>query len=108
MKIVWRKKTVTANEVVAALERKTHWKPKTIHTLLRRLVNKGAVAFAKNGREHVFSPLVDAHSYAAEASKSFLSRFFDGDVAPFLSCLLENKKLSAREIEELRRILDEK
>jgi predicted transcriptional regulator len=37
-----------------------------------------------------------------------LSRFFDGEVAPFLACLLEREKLSREEIEELRRILDGK
>ena len=38
-------------QVVAALEGVTEWKPKTIHTLLLRLVGKGALAFEKEGRE---------------------------------------------------------
>ena len=108
MKVVWEKAPVTANQVVEALERQKHWKPKTIHTLLRRLVHKGALDFDKKGREHHFHPLVNAADYTHAASRSFLSRFFDGEVAPFLARFLEREKLSRQEIEELRRILDGK
>jgi len=108
MKVVWEKAPVTANQVVDALERRRQWKPKTIHTLLRRLVLKGALDFEKKGREYHFRPRVDATEYAHAASRSFLSRFFDGEVAPFLACFLEREKLSRQEIEELRRILDGK
>ena len=108
MKVVWEKAPVTANQVVEALERQKHWKPKTIHTLLSRLVQKRALAFEKKGREYHFRPRVDATEYAHAASRSFLSRFFDGEVAPFLACFLEREKLSRQEIEELRRILDDK
>ncbi len=108
MKVVWGKAPVTANQVVSALENRRHWKPKTIHTLLSRLVRKRALAFDKKGREYHFRPLVEATEYAHAISRSFLSRFFDGQIAPFLACFLAREKLSRREIEELRRILDGK
>lgn len=108
MKVVWKKVEVTANEVVEALNEQIHWKPKTIHTLLARLVRKRALTFTKRGREYVFRPLIEAQNYVHAASRSFLKRFFDGEVAPFLACFLEREKLTAREIEELRRILNEK
>ena len=105
MKVVWDKAPVTANQVVSSLESQRPWKPKTIHTLLSRLVRKRALAFDKKGREYHFRPLVEEAEYAHAASRSFLSRFFDGQVAPFLACFLEREKLSKSEIEELRRIL---
>jgi len=108
MKVVWEKAPITANQVVEALERQRRWKPKTVHTLLRRLVHKGALDFDKKGREHQFRPLVNSADYTHAASRSFLSRFFDGEVAPFLARFLEREKLSRPEIEELRRILDGK
>ena len=108
MKVVWEKAPVTANRVVEALEDQMHWKPKTVHTLLRRLVLKRALAFDKKGREHHFRPLVDADEYAHAASRSFLRRFFDGEMAPFLACFLERERLTRGEIEELKRILDGK
>ena len=106
MKVVWEKAPVTANAVVRDLEERQHWKPKTIQTLLSRLARKRALAFDKKGREYHFRPLVEEREYIHAASRSFLSRFFDGEVAPFLACLMEREQLSPGEIQELRRILD--
>src|SRR5690242_2239176 len=76
MRVVWEQGTVTANQVVSALEQKMDWKPKTIHTLLRRLVQKRALAFDKIGREFHYRPLVDAQRCTQHVSRSFLNRFF--------------------------------
>jgi BlaI family penicillinase repressor len=108
MKIVWKQGVVTANQVVDALADQTHWKPKTVQTLLSRLARKGAVAFDRRGREYVFRPLIAAEDFAHAASRTFLHRLFDGEIAPFLACFLEREKLSREEIAELRRILEEK
>jgi BlaI family penicillinase repressor len=108
MKVVWEQPPITTNQVVEALDSKTHWKPKTIHTLLSRLVQKGALAFERKGREYLFRPLVTARDCEHHAARSFLGRFFDGQLAPFLSRFVEGEKLSPAEIEELKRILDQK
>jgi BlaI family penicillinase repressor len=108
MQAVWRKGAVTANEVVAALENSTDWKPKTVHTLLRRLVHKRALEFERKGREYVFRPLVSATECERAATQSFLSRFFGGELAPFLARFVEQEKLKPSEIEELKRILEGK
>ncbi|MFO1499007.1 MAG: BlaI/MecI/CopY family transcriptional regulator [Verrucomicrobiota bacterium] len=106
MKVLWEQGTATANQVVAALQEKMAWKPKTIHTLLRRLLAKRAVAYDKIGREFHYRPIVDAQHCTHAATRSFLDRFFDGHLAPFLAGFLERERLSRRELEELRRILD--
>ena len=49
LKAVWQLKTPTAREVVEALKDESDWKPKTIHTLLSRLVQKGAFGHGKAG-----------------------------------------------------------
>ena len=108
MKVVWRLRSATARQVVEALEREADWKPKTIHTLLRRLVKKGAVTSGKVGREYIFKPAVGEHECCLAASRSFLDRVFDGKIAPFLANFLDNEKLSRRQIEELKKLLEEK
>jgi BlaI family penicillinase repressor len=108
MRVIWNQSPATANQVVQALRDQTHWKPKTIHTLLSRLRRKGALAHTRLGREYLFRPLVAAADYAHDASRSFLGRVFGGEIAPFLACFLEREELTAREIQELRRLLDER
>src|SRR5689334_22706478 len=94
MRVLWAKAPLSTNEVVAALENRTDWKPKTIHTLLARLVQKGALRAQKRGREYIYSPLVAADQCEYELSRSFLTRFFDGELAPFLARLVEKEKLT--------------
>jgi BlaI family penicillinase repressor len=108
MKVAWEQGQVTANQVVAALAHKQHWKPKTVHTLLRRLTQKGALAYDRVGREFLYRPMVDAEDCAHAVSRSFLKRFFDGQLAPFLASFLEQEELSPEEMAELRRILDQR
>lgn len=108
MKVLWQKQPLTSREIVDALATETTWKPKTIHTLLARLVQKHAVAATRTGREYQFKPVVRAEDCQREEARSFLERVFDGDVAPFLACFVRNNKLSREEIAELKRILDGK
>ena len=108
MQTLWRKHPLTTTEVVASLDGLTDWKPKTIHTLLRRLAAKRAIKAVKDGREFTFEPLVGEAECQRVASQSFLSRFFGGDIRPFLARLVEEEQLSAGEIRDLKRILEGK
>src|SRR6267378_8504985 len=72
MRALWRSSPMTTNQVVDALDESTHWKPKTIHTLLSRLVRKGALEFERQGREYLFTPRVNAAECEREAAQSFL------------------------------------
>lgn len=109
MKVLWdAPAALTAREVVDALASQTTWKPKTIHTLLTRLVRKGALAASRKTREYLFTPRVRAEDCQRHVSRSFLDRVFDGEVAPFLACFVRDNKLTQVEIEELKRILDGK
>ena len=108
MKVVWGHKTTTAKRVVEALANETAWKLQTVQTLMTRLVLKGVLAADKSSREHIFTPLVTEQECRQAVSRSFLARVFDGEIAPFLACFLEHKKLTRKEIEELKRILEEK
>ncbi|HTG42929.1 MAG TPA: BlaI/MecI/CopY family transcriptional regulator [Verrucomicrobiae bacterium] len=107
MKVLWASSPLSTNDVVAALDQ-AGWKPKTIHTLLSRLARKGALVFERRGREYWFSPVVSAEECEYAASRSFLGRFFEGELAPFLARFVEKERLSSKEIEQLKRILDRK
>src|SRR5687767_10219621 len=100
MRIIWERGTATANEVVQALEGSMHWKPKTIHTLLRRLTDKGALDYEKNGREFVFRPLVMERDCQLAESRTFLERVFGGGVAPLVAAFVEQERLTPEEIAE--------
>ena len=106
MRAIWDAGPLTTNQVVAALEDSAHWKPKTIQTLLTRLARKGALAYEKKGREYLFRARVAAEDCEHALTRSFLGRFFGGELAPFLSRFVEREKLTPEEVRELKRILD--
>ena len=108
MRALWAKSPATAKEVVTALEPEISWNPKTVLTLINRLVGKGAVGFTKEARSHLYYPKVTERECVREASRSFLDRVYGGAVQPMLAEFVEAAKLSERDIAELRRILDEK
>src|SRR5688572_6997483 len=105
MKVFWAEGARTANQVVAALEGRSSWKPKTIHTLISRLVQKHVLRAEKQGREHLFTPLVSQEECRLAESKSFLDRVFDGELKPFLVSFLENEKLSEGELKEIEKLV---
>ena len=109
MKTIWSASApISTNEVVEKLEVSTAWKPKTIHTLLSRLVKKGALTYEKSGRVFVYTPLVKESEILAMENDSFLNRFYNGAINTMVVNLLEQDKLSADDIAILKRILDEK
>ena len=108
MKVVWKYAPVNTNEITEKLLQTTSWSPKTIHTLIKRLVNKGALSYEKQGRVFVYTPLVPENEYIGQESASFLQRFYNGTISSMLSAYLENNRLSDAEIDDLRTMLSQK
>ena len=106
MKVIWRDAPVSTNEVTDKLTRTTAWSPKTIQTMLKRLVSKGALTYVKEGRVFVYSPLVGEEEYVSQKSSSFLSRYYRGALTSMVAAYLENDRLSDDEIDTLRSLLD--
>lgn len=105
MKVVWEHGPLTSGEIVRHVETERRWKPRTIKTLLARLVKKEAVAAKEEDRRFLYSAKVARDACARRESRSFLSRVFNGDVAPALVHLLKDARLSDAEIDELKKIL---
>lgn len=107
MKIVWSFAPINTNEITQRLIKTTSWSPKTIQTLIRRLVGKGALSYEKQSRIFVYTPLVEEQEYVNQESHSFLKRFYDGRISAMLSAYIENDRLSKDELETLRSLLSE-
>ncbi len=109
MKVVWAKGSCSARDIILTLTQADQtWHPKTIKTFLGRLVAKKALAFQREGRAYLYRPLVDEMECVSEVSEIFLRRVFGGALRPMLAHFVDNKKLSASEILELKRLLEEK
>ncbi len=88
MKIVWEHAPVSTNQVTEYLVRTTKWSPKTIQTMLKRLVQKKALTYDKEGRVFIYTPLFGHEDYVNQESRHFLQRFYNGNVVSTLTTSL--------------------
>ena len=105
MKIVWKYAPINTNEITEKLIQTTDWSPKTIQTLIKRLVSKKALTYEKQSRVFVYTPLVKEDEYIRQESNTFLKRYYDGNITSMLTSYLEDDKLSETDIDTLRHLL---
>ncbi|HHZ13923.1 MAG TPA: BlaI/MecI/CopY family transcriptional regulator [Clostridiales bacterium] len=106
MKVLWKESPLNASQVINELQNYTTWSPKTIHTLLGRLADKGALNVDKSTTPYAYYPRVSQEECIREETKFFLEKIFDGSIKKLLVSFVDSEELSREEIEELRRILD--
>ena len=108
MEVLWKKSPQTALEVVQQLMASHPWQDQTIRTMLRRLVAKKVVTYRADGKIYYYSAAVDRNRCVQQESRSFLNRIFEGSAQPLLLQLVQETKLSRKEIAELKAILTSK
>ena len=107
MKIIWSEAPINTNEVTERLCHATEWSPKTVQTLLKRLVQKGAITYEKESRVFVYTPLVAKEDYLNQESDHFLNRFYNGNLSSLVASYVKEERISQKELEELRVLLSQ-
>ena len=107
MDVLWLRSPLAAEDIVIALADSREWQEPTIKTLLNRLLNKGAIQAAKEGRRYLYSPVLSRDAWLAEQSAGLVDRLFGGRVAPLVAHFSEQRKLSSADIAELKRLITE-
>jgi BlaI family penicillinase repressor len=105
MKVLWQKAPQPAYDIIQALAGE-EWHPNTIKTILNRLCRKKALGVTKYKNLFLYRPLVSEEDCVQAESESFLERFFGGSVKPLLVHFARKQKLTAADLAELKRILD--
>ena len=108
MNVLWEKAPLTANDVISSLQEKIDWKPKTVRTLLDRLVQKKVIGVNKDQRVYTFFPLYSQDECQRAEAHSFIKRIYGGTFKSMLVQFVEDDSLSETDIKELRSILNEK
>ena len=107
MKVIWKYAPISTNEVTEKLTQTTDWSPKTIQTMLKRLVTKKALTYEKQSRVFVYTPLVPETEYIRQESNSFLNKYYNGNIVSMRTSYLEDDKLSKTELDTLRHLLSD-
>lgn len=107
MDVLWRAAPRTAEDILAEVGPAQQWQEGTVKSLLNRLLKKNAVRAERDGRRYFYTPLLSREHYVSQESKSLLDRLFGGRVAPLVAHFSEQRKLSKRDIAQLRKLLQE-
>jgi BlaI family transcriptional regulator, penicillinase repressor len=108
MEEIWRQYPITALEVVQKLGPSRQWQDQTIRTMLRRLIDKGALKYKAEGKVFYYEPAVSREQCVRVESRSFVERVFGGAAKPLLVQMVQDADLSREDIAELKRLLSKK
>lgn len=106
MQVLWDRSPQTASQVISSMQEQTDWKPKTVRTLLDRLVQKKVVGVNKDRRVYTFFPLYSREECQREEMQSFVKRIYGGTLKSMLVQFIQEDSLSEEDIKELREILN--
>ncbi len=107
MKIVWKTGQATVREVYETLLERRKVAYTTILTMMKILEGKGYLAKDQDERAHVYRPAKPEQAVVRSMVREFVDRVFNGSAQPLLVHLVEDRRLSKDEIEELERLVRE-
>lgn len=100
--IIWEHEPVSSGELVKLCEQELNWKKSTTYTVLRRLCQKG-IFISENG---VVTSLLSKQMFQARQSEEIIEESFSGSLPDFVAAFTSRKKLSKKEIKELKKIIE--
>lgn len=107
MELLWEDGKVTARHVRERLYGDQKNQHGTVQRLLQRLEQKGYVERDDDLPVHLFSATVSREEYATSQLELLAGRLTGGSLAPIVTRLVEQKRISRTEIDRLRAILDD-
>jgi BlaI family penicillinase repressor len=107
MEVVWEQEPCAAGTVQEALQPTHGWAYSTVKTTMDRMVGKGLLATRSIRNLQLFSPLVTRRQARRNELRQCLRRAFDGALSPMIQFLVEEERLSAAELKELRELIEQ-
>ena len=100
--IIWDNAPVSSGELVKICDKELNWKKSTTYTMLKRLCQREL--FANDGG--IVKVVISRDDFKSAQSEEFIDETFGGSLPLFLTAFTKRNKLSAKEIEEIRNLID--
>ena len=106
MQCLWQRGSASATELQKLLVEEQGWAYSTVKTMLDRMVDKGFLTTERNGNVYEYTPRLRRQSAVSRVVDDVFDRVLEGSLSPLVSRLIENRRLSASDVAELRAMLD--
>lgn len=107
MENLWEESPKTATQLIRAMEQETGWAKSTTKTLLKRMEQKGCIAYREGEKAREYYPLLKREEVVESETSSFINRIYNGSLGLLVNTLVKKQDLSDEEMEELYRIIKE-
>lgn len=101
--IIWNNEPIPSGELVKLCNQKLEWKKSTTYTMLKRLCERG-IFKNENG---IVSSVLTKEEFGAAQSERIIEETFDGSLPAFIAAFASRKKLSAKDVEEIQKMINE-
>lgn len=101
--IIWEKEPISSGDLVKICQEKMDWKKSTTYTVLKKLCNKKIF----QNKEALVTSLISKDQYYGKQSVQFVEDTFGGSLPKFLTAFIGGKKISRKEADELKKLIDE-
>ena len=108
MNIIWRIGPCTVNQIIESLPAGRDLAYTTVSTMIRILEQKQFVESFKVGRGHSYQALVEKKDYQSTSIDDVVTNVFDGTASLLVKQLLANDSLTADDLSEIRKLLEER
>ena len=100
--IIWSREPLASKELVKLAEEELSWKSTTSYTVLKRLCERGIFRL----QDKVVTSLISREEFYGMKSELFVEETFDGSLPAFIAAFGTRKKLTEKEVEELKTLID--
>ncbi len=107
IELLWDNGSLTTMEIIRELKDSLGRAKSTTITLLNRMDDKGSVRYEIEGKTKKYYPTIQREEAELEETKSFLDKFYDGNIGLMISNLIKQEALSKEDLEEIEKIIKE-
>ncbi len=105
MKVVWKLESATVRQVYELLLKKRHIAYTTVMTMMKILEQKGFLKRRQEERAYVYTPAQPQKQVLGSMVREFVNRVFNGSAEPLLLHLVEDRHLTEKDLEEIRKTI---
>jgi len=106
MNVLWERGSGTVQQVLDSIAQKPALAYNSVLTTIRILERKGYLKHIKDGRAHVYAPLVQQQDATRSEIRHLVSRFFKNSHEDLVLNILEDQGIEPAELSRLRKMLD--
>ena len=105
---LWKSSPLEAKEIIDRVGQPHEWSPRTVKSLIHRLVKKGALTFEVTGKAYEYSPAVNEQECLEAERQELQQKTSKKSSLRLIASFIEEAELSADDLDTLKKLIEKK